>query len=380
MNGVSRVPAPGSPFHRGTAIVVGSVLVVTIGALAVEPWQSPADVERAASPRPSVAVASGGPSVLPAPLLVTREYDPATFGPPPDGSTWEVRTASVTVALPAMDQAHPGAIASGPVVHLGPADSLDAILLSGPADSSVETIRLWRFDGPERPQRLDLDDLPNPWAIDHAWAIGLRAAGRSDPLVGAWSPGLYRMDVLANPGGRVRMIMLSVDEPLAEASTDGALLPTVMPDPFRPSILDILPDAATVWTYGGLLTGWARSTAAAGCKVAEIWQADEPDAPCRAVPIGPTSALGVNLPAGERVVAITLTQVDPLPGPLDLSSAVAIDGRPGLAAVWSNAPGLPDGVHHLQATTAPGQTFHWYVEVGPDGRRTEAINAQVATR
>lgn len=378
MSGLTRVPAPGSPFHRGSAIVVGGVLIATIAALAVDPWGPPAIPSVTAVP--SLVVDRPEPSVRAAPEVATRVYVPEAFGAAPDGSAWEVRTAGSTVALPAMDATHPGSIASGPVVHLGSADSLDAIVLSGPAGSTVETIRLWRFDDLERPRRLDLDELPAPWAVDHAWTVGLRAAERRDDVVGAWTPGLYRMDVLANPGGRVRMIMLSVDATVGERATDAGPMPTVVPEPFRPSILSILPDSATVWTYGGLLTGWARGTAAAGCQVAEIWRADEPDAPCRAVPIGPTSALGVNLPAGERVVSIALTQVDPLPGLLELSSAVAIDGRPGLAAVWSNAPGLPDGVHHLQATTATGRSFHWYVEAGPDGRRTEAINAQVATR
>ena len=61
--------------------------------------------------------------------------------------------------VPSVGLDDPADIASGPVVDLGPADDLDAIVISGPAGAGLDTIRLWRFDDGGRPERLDLARL-----------------------------------------------------------------------------------------------------------------------------------------------------------------------------------------------------------------------------
>ena len=150
-------------------------------------------------------------------------------------------------------------------------------------------------------------------------------------------------------------------------------------DAFGPSILRRLPEAANLWTVGDILTGWARPPAAGDCRVAQIWQARGPEAGCWPVPIGPASALGVNLPDGQRVAAIELAQVDPLPGQIALKSQLGVGGRPGVAALETPAGGLADGIYRMKVALVGGGVDHWYVEVGPNGRQAAAINAFVTS-
>ena len=196
----------------------------------------------------------------------------------------------------------------------------------------------------------------------------------------AWQPGLYRLDLLIEPAGRIRIVMLSVG-PAGDRDLRAALGPggvdRVADSGFRTSILRRLPAAAHLWTVGEILTGWARPPIAGDCQVAQIWRARGPDAGCWPVPIGPTTALGVNLPAGQQITAITLTEVDPLPGPVALRSDLAVGGRPGLAALRIPDGTLPDGIYRLSVRVADGSDLHWYIEVGPEGRRAAAINAFV---
>ena len=386
MAGLTRVPAPGSPFH-GRSAAFGGLLVVVIVALAIEPWgstRSPAGP----TPSPYQARTSANPAIpadrtvgLP---LALRPYRPETFGPAPSGTEWSIRTSTARVtSLPVMGLADPADIASGPVVDLGPASDLDVIVISGPAGAALDPIRLWRFDERGRPERQDLARLAAPWPDIAAWAIGLRAPGAPADRVAAWQPGLYRLDVLVAPAERIRMVMLSVrgdgdgrggSVARRAGDTDGAAV-----DAFGASILRRLPQAANLWTVGEILTGWARPPAAGDCRVAQIWRAQGPEAGCWPVPIGPTSALGVNLPAGQRVAAIELAQVDPLPGPVALQSQIGVGGRPGVAALETPAGGLTDGIYRMTVAIVGGVDAHWYVEVGPDGRQAAEINAFVTS-
>ena len=384
MAGLTRVPAPGSPFD-GRSAALGGLLVVVIVALAIEPWGS---TRAPAAPTPSpyqarTSAVPAGPPARSARPLADRPYRPESFGPAPTVAHWAIRTSTARVAaLPAMDLVDTGDIASGPVVDLGPASDLDVVVVSGPPDVALDTIRLWRFDERGRPERQDLARLAAPWADVPAWAVGLRAPGAAADRVAAWEPGLYRLDLLIEPAGRIRMVMLSVggDGDGDRRQTSG--IPSRAGDadrePTEPtSILGRLPPAANLWTAGEILTGWARPPAAGDCRVAQIWRARDPEAGCWPVPIGPASALGVNLPAGQRVAAIELAQVDPLPGPLELPSLIGVGGRPGLAALETPAGGLADGIYRMTVAVVGGVDEHWYVEVGPDGRRAAEINAFV---
>jgi hypothetical protein len=58
-----------------------------------------------------------------------------------------------------------------------------------------------------------------------------------------------------------------------------------------------------------------------------------------------------------------------------LESLLAVGGQPGVAALETPAGGLTDGIYRLTVAVAGGVDAHWYVEVGPDGRRAAEINA-----
>lgn len=380
MAGLQRVPAPRSPFDRRSA-ASGGLLVVVIAALAIEPWGS---TRTPAEPTPSPYQARAIPT-LPVrssagPASALRTYRPEAFGPAPTDLAWAIRTPGRTTTVPSVGLDDPADIASGPVVDLGPADDLDALVISGPAGAGLDTIRLWRFDDDGRPERQDLARLASPWPDSAAWTVGLRAPGAPAGGVAAWQPGLYRLDLLVAPAGDIRMVMLAVRAG-GEPGSPVALAPTdrepVADDAFRAALLRRLPPAANLWTVGDILTGWARPPAAGNCRVAEIWQARGPEQGCWPVPIGPTTALGVNLPAGQRVARIELAQVDPLPGPVALSTQIGIGGRAGVAALETPADGLADGIYRMTVAVVGGGVEHWYVEVGPGGRQTAEINAFV---
>ena len=381
MAGLQRVPAPRSPFDRKSA-AFGGLLVVMIAALAIEPWGStrtPAEP----TPSPYRARTSAIPALpvrTSAALRALRTYRPERFGPAPTDPAWAIRTPARTTKVPSVGLHDPADIASGPVVDLGPADDLDGIVISGPPGAGLDTIRLWRFDEAGRPERQDLARLASPWPDTATWLVALRAPGAPAGRVAAWQPGLYRLDLLVAPAGEIRMIMLAVragyepESPVALAPTDHE---PVADAAFRTALLRRLPPAANLWTVGEILTGWARPPAAGDCRVAQIWQARGPEQGCWPVPIGPTTALGVNLPAGQRVARIELAQVDPLPGPLALTTQIGIGGRAGVAALETPAEGLADGIYRMTVGVVGGGVEHWYVEVGPQGRQAAEINAFV---
>ena len=381
MAGLIRVPAPRSPFD-GRSAVFGGLLVVVIVALAIEPWGS-TRAPAGPTPSPYQPRTTAPPVPHVGPRLALRPYRPESFGPPPRGTDWSIRTSTARVTpVPSVGLADPTDIASGPVVDIGPAEDLDVIVISGPPGAALDTIRLWRFDDVGRPERQDLARLAPPWAEAPAWAVGLRAPGAAPGQVAAWQPGLYRLDLLVEPAGTIRMVMLSV-----RASRDGGGAVArragdtdrVPVDAFGASILRRLPQAANLWTVGEILTGWARPPAVGDCRVAQIWRARGPEAGCWPVPIGPTSALGVNLPDGQVVATIELAQVDPLPGPIALQSRIGVGGRPGVAALETPADGLADGIYRMTVAVVGGADEHWYVEVGPDGRQAAEINAFVTS-
>lgn len=377
MAGLSRVPGPRSPLNPGMA-VVGVVLVVVILALAIEPWGS-ADPDRAdptgratlPTDRPAIAVRAD----------LGQAYRPEAFAATPPAPDWEIRTPARSQRVQSVGVTESGVIASGPVVDLGPADTLGPVLVNHPADARLEAVRLWRFGG-DQPERLELVSLRSPWPVQHVAAYGLRVPGAPAGRIGTWREGLYRLDLLVGPPERIRILMLSVGPsagsgPAAEA--DPPVVDRGADDiqRFSERVLRRLPTAATLWTFGTILTGWARPSDEPDCRVVDLWRTQDPRSPCWPVPIGPTHALGVNLPSGQRVEGIVLTAVDPLPGPVALTARIGVDGHPGLAALRTPAEGLPDGLYRLTVALEGGGQQHWYLEVGPEGRQVEAINAFV---
>lgn len=387
MAGLTRVPAPDPSFY-GRAGAAGVVLLVMIAALAIEPWGQAAVPTASASPprwelrsaRPPMSVDGIAGLGAAAPGEV-RTYQSSAFGAPPSDEGWSIRTGAralpLTLAGPTDDVL---AVATGPVVELGAADELGGVVITGPTGATVDVVRLWRFEPGRDPERLELRMLPSPWPIDHVWAIGLRVPGASPLQIGAWRPGRYRLDLLIGRDEAPRAVILVVGAGGAASSEPAALGQPrgTPPAPFRPTLLDRLPSAANVWAFGSILSGWARPPSRDDCRLAEVWRPDDSQGGCRAVQSGPTTALGVNLPAGQRVTGISLSRMDPTSTGIVLDSDIGVGGRPGLAALRTESGHpLGDGIYRMKVTVANGTDLHWYIEVGPEGRRAAAINAFV---
>ncbi|MGK2852131.1 MAG: hypothetical protein ACSLFN_14655 [Candidatus Limnocylindrales bacterium] len=300
--------------------------------------------------------------------------------PPPSDDGWSVRTDARVVPLTLADRTDDElAVAGGSVVDLGAADKLGAVVISGPVGATIDVVRLWRFETGRDPERLELRMLPAPWPVDHAWAIGLGVPGASPAQIGVWRPGRYRLDLLIgrDESPRAAMLIVGPFEALSPPSAGRDERGHRLAAPFRQTLLDRLPSAANVWTFGSILSGWARPESREDCRLAEIWRTDDSQVGCRPIQSGPTTALGVNLPDGQRVTGITLSRMDPASTGVVVHSDIGVGGRPGLAALHTESDPLGDGIYLMTVTVATGRDLHWYVEIGPEGRRTAAINAFV---
>ncbi|MEX2183775.1 MAG: hypothetical protein WEC14_04970 [Chloroflexota bacterium] len=383
---LTRVPAPGSPLDGWAGRILG-VLAIAIAVAVVKPWGDGAGPGVITPDPPDATDAARTAAVLivasPVPI-----YDPLAFGPVPPPAAWALLTGERTTPLGFIQAADPTSpatspspdIVSGPVVDLGPAAGLHAIVIAHPAGQTLAAIRLWRFGDGGPPRRIDLRHLRSPWPQASVSVVAPMADGTDRASIGAWWPGLYRMDLLIEPGDRIRTLMLTVgssgpstlERPGDDAATSdlGFDLPT----------LRRLPPTATLWSAGRILSGWRRDPGPPTCRIAEIWQATDPLAPCWPVPIGRTEAVGVNLPDGHVVTGIALRPIDPLPDVPVPGSRIAVGGRPGLALVRAPTGGLSDGIYRLDVEVRGRGTMTWYLEVGPIGRAVDPFNEASTTR
>ena len=378
------VPAPRSPFDgwRGRAV---SLVVVAVLLAIAKPWGDPTDPAR---PLPTALGTDRPPPVVVVPL--GRAYEPGAFGPAAPRAAWALLIRGRTIPLDfvergdaTMDVAGPisasavpaDVVVSGPVVELGSSDEVDAIGIAHPVDRTITTIRAWRFATDGAPRRLELGRLPSPWPAASIAVVGHRDAGMDAGRILPWEPGLYRLDLLAEPGSRIVSVMAHVaagrDAPSpVEGAGGGGGDGTVTDDrePFETASLDLLPDSANLWAASGYLSGWGRDGQRPDCRIAEIWRAIDPADDCWPLPLGRTDAIGVNLVGGQTVASIGLLGVDPLPGPAAVVAQLEVGGRPGRALVRGRDGALPDGIYRLDVRTTAGVASTWYLEVGPIGR------------
>lgn len=379
---LTRVPAPGSPLDGWTGRALGLVAVV-IAIAVVKPWGS--------APAPPVAApvvsATARPPVAPETTRPVPTWDPRALGAQPPPPAWAVVTAHDRTPLAFM-QPSPSAddpdletaadVASGPVVDLGPADTLHAIAIAHPVDQSVASMRLWRFGDGRPPRRIDLREMPSPWPA--ASVLVVVPAATAEAGSGPWDAGLYRLDLLIEPGDRIRSLMLLVGGRTTAAPgrpSDDALSPD---DGFELPMLRRLPPTATLWSAGRILSGWRRDPAPRDCRIARIWQATDPQDPCWPVPIGRSDAIGVNLDDGRAVTGISLQAIDPLPDGATPRGQMGVGGRPGIALVRAPSGGFPDGVYRLDVVVRGELPMTWYLEVGPLGRAVDPFNEASTTR
>jgi hypothetical protein len=356
---LSRVPGPRSPFDGRWGTLVGLVLVGFAIAI-VKPWNM-----SSADPAQPIPFTTSPPAVAAEPTSPTVRYDPAGFGEEPPAPAWEIWAADgvtrIGFDVPPDEFSPPD---GGPAIELGSSGRLGAFAVNTPRDVELAAVRLWRFTVGGEPERIELRELARPWPARHFRAFAPR--GPSAPgVVPAWRPGIYRLDLLIDPLDRVRSLILIVTpEPGEPFEADVEPAPS---QPLNVTLLRRLPDKATLWAFGSVLTGWSRDDGPETCGVAEIWRAaKDVDAPCHPIPLGRPVALGVNLPGRDSVASIRLSELDPLPGPVASIERTTVDGRAGVALVEVSSPGLTDGIYRLDVVTAAGRALRWYVEVGPD--------------
>ena len=368
---LTRVPAPRSPFDgrwRWFAGLLAAVLVAVI----VKPWDEPLAPEPVTPSAPPSARVAIVPSLPP----TSRTYDPAKLGATPPEPAWELLAANRVTTIrfvgpggfdPIESPAPtPGedAIVAGPVIELGTTDELAELAINRPRGTDLGAVRLWRLEDGSRPVRVPIVELGSPWPASNVRVFAARRPLMPAETVLAWQPGLYRLDLLIEPIDRIRILLLHV--------RPGPNQPTTPPPDPPPTpevdirLLERLPPEATFWSYGTVLSGWSSQRLARGtCALAEIWRAVDYSDPCRAIPIGRPTAIGVNLGAGREIESVTLREVDPLPGPITLEAAVAVEGRAGLAIVRTGTDRLPDGIYRLDVRTVDGEQLGWYVEASP---------------
>lgn len=384
---LDRVPGPRSPLEGGAgwvAAIVGIALVLAIA----KPWGdgSPTAIW---SPPPTT---SGRPAAL-TDGAGAVSYDPAAYPVEPPPAAWAIVTTEGAVPLDflAREAGQGGdgigstadTIVSGPVVPVGAGGPLVSLAIAHPAETEIRAVRLWRLDDGREPVRIELGPVAAPWPDAPVTVLARPAEGALE-LVRPWDPGLYRLDLLIGPDVRARSVMLTVHgTPMAgqeAAEIDRATIERARGGRrFLDPMLALLPARATLWSAGAVLTGWNRDGSSGACRVVDVWQATAPDARCWPTPLGPTTALGVNL-SDVAVDAISLKRLDPLPGTVATTNETAVQGRPGLAVVRVQDGRLPDGVYRLEARVTGGAIRIWHVEVGPIGRAVARLNEASTSR
>jgi hypothetical protein len=370
---LTRVVPPRSPFNGRWGRLVGVVGVALLVAV-IKPWPD------SSRPAPATFTWSTPPPAEAGPTPRTLAWDAAILGPDAPPPAWELWAAGRATRVrfvgppdgfstpppvhpaPGGPGPRPSPVIGGPVIELGSADEVTVLGINRPADTDLAAVRLWRFNDGGRPQRIAIRELASPWRGAPFAVFARRAPGLGSGAVPVWEPGLYRLDILIDPVDRIRSLLLVV--------RPGAGPPPGPPDaPAESPALDLrllqrLPDAAVIWSFDRILTGWASGLAPADCRVADIWRAVDPGEACHPIPVGRPTAVGVNLPQDRIVTSISIREVDPLPGPVDAAVTTATEGRSGLALVHLPSPGLPDGVYRLDVTTENGGEYRWYIEAG----------------
>ncbi len=374
---LSRVPAPRSPFEGRSGKIV-ALVVAAIAIAIAKPWNGPSS----AVPLPSPAALAAAPSVPPS---ATQPYDPGVFGPVAPDPAWQVWPASASVEGPtdfaapsepfvAPSPGSPSSVGSfgaqeasptigGPVIELGSSDDLTAIGINHPADADLVAVRVWRFRDGGEPERVPLIEQPAPWPRSSMRVFAIRDARQPRGQVLRWRPGLYRLDLLVDPADRIRSLILNV------RAGQIALPPEpgdVEHDGIDVALLRRLPPAATFWSYGTYLSGWADRDPVESCRVAELWRAWKLGDACHPIPVGRPQAVGVNLPRGTTVSDLRLREIDPLPGNVAVVERTGVGNRPGLAYVGREEGIFSDGIYELAVETAAGD-LRWYVEVSAHG-------------
>ena len=323
-----------------------------------------------------------------------HRYDPALFGQQVPDPAWQLWPAGyvvdfglagpVTIADPAAPSASPDAPApssaapsptplaaspfgSGRPIGLGGSDNLVVLGLNNPADLAVTAMRLWRYDGAVI-RRVPIALLPSPWPTPYFHVIGLPSNDSSDDL-GPWLSGVYRLDLLTEPGAAIRSIVLVIDPPGGSVASGGLKSPAPsarptarrpLPDPTAaPGVLSLFqPDGMFVES-----PATEAAEAEPSCSLAALWRGEtaEPGSRCAPIPVSGLVAIAADIGAGA-IQSVDLLELDPSNATVPLD--VAVPGRAGGVFV-TRADGRPfdDGFYELTVVAGGGRTWHWYLDV-----------------
>jgi len=400
--------APSADARRvqaGALVVLASLVV-----LIVKPWGDPL---ARPTPAPSATpIATVIPARTPRPIGTirpdgARQYEPALFGRFTVAPRWELWPTLYVyqfglmgpmsidggnapgvepTPVPTATPRPPGGPASPPpgagqLIDIGTTDLLMVLGLDTPADTRVLDARLWRFPVGGSPVRMSLLELPPPWPVSYFHVYGLRTAADDEPdLVAAWTPGVYRLDLLVDPGAQIRRIGLLVRPPLG---SDPTTAPDVAAEPSTPPTgFDPVPMASNTIGFGGPNGSWVWHDLpdASRCGLAELWLAerDRPNGPCWSVVVSQASVAAVDLGPGHEVEKLVIEEVDPVQRAIavaDVTDVMRLPEAPGIQRVALSgrivrtADGLPlaEGTYRLVASLADGTDRGWYFRVTPGG-------------
>jgi hypothetical protein len=375
------------------------VMAIAVTAAILKPWgNGPAPpAARPTSPNPAS-------STVPFDPAAPRGYDPNLFGHYEVKPAWELWPAGYVyqfgISGPLrLDEDSPVPTASGPtpggpdgpaaspppgrpspsppaspppgaaeLVDVGAADHLVVLALNTPAGTRVLDARLWQFPTGAAPARIRLMELPPPWPVDYFHVYGIPV--HDDPAeLAPWRPGVYRLDVLVDPGVAVRSIGVLVQQPLDGPPTkDGPTAggPTGPSMALDPDEVRARLTPGTIGFGGPSGDSWVIEIPEpqAPCGLAELWlaEADRPGGRCGAIVVHELSTLWLNLGPDRPIRTVELDQVDPVVVPVALAERLE-PGPPGIHVETIDGRVLGGGTYRITATLMSGERLGWYVRV-----------------
>jgi hypothetical protein len=379
---VVRLTRPGDArrVEAGT-LLVALMLVILI----IRPW---GDSHGLATASPGVGASQPAISHRPAETVRpdgARFYDPGLFGRYTVNPRWELwPTAYVyefgltgPLAIDAggePPQGSPSApptsppTAAGQLVDVGAADLLVVVGVNTPVGTRVLDARLWWFPENGPPTRMSIRELQAPWPVNTFHVYGLRVPGDDTPnLVARWAPGVYRLDLLADPGAEIRRIDMLVrpaaggsePQPTASATAPAGGAAVALRSPVENRVAFAGPGDSLV----------TRDPVGQGrCGLVELWlgESDRPGGPCSPLTVTDVSVAAVDLGAGRPVVSLSIEELDPVVAAVAVVDLTEASSGGRIVATADGRP-LPEGTYRLVATLADGEELIWYFRIPPAG-------------
>jgi hypothetical protein len=387
---VVRLTRPGDAQRAHVSVLV---VVVIFAVLIVKPWgegRRPLAASPTASPTPGYIAPSRGPAATPR-ADGGLVYDPALFGRFAVTPRWElwptvyVYKFGLSGPLDLEGSGQPGASGepvrppaspppdAGQLVDIGASDLLVVLGLNTPSGTRIVDARLWRFPADGSPVRMALRELPPPWPIQTFHVYGLAFPGDADPaVVAAWPSGIYRLDLLVDPGAEIRRIGLAVRpaaddvEPAKDPRPSGEPGASSAPQPAEPFLTPVVGSLA----FRGPDVSWSVEATPnpTACGLAELWLAelDRPGGPCSAILASDVIGLAADLGPDRPIRRLTLRRLDPVAATFPVVDRTG-DQPTGRVIATADGRPLAEGTYRLTASLADGSDLGWSIRIGSAG-------------